>query len=38
LRYADLIRAISATDILEAAKHYLNPDSLAIATAGTFED
>jgi zinc protease len=37
LRYADLIRAISATEILEAARHYLNPDSLAIATAGTLE-
>lgn len=37
LRYPDLIRAITPTDILEAARHYLHPDRLAIATAGTFE-
>jgi zinc protease len=37
LRYTDFIRAISASEILEAARHYLNPDWLAIATAGTFE-
>jgi len=36
-RYTDLIRTISATEILEAARRYLDPDRLAIASAGTFE-
>jgi zinc protease len=36
LRYPDLIRAITAGEILEIAKRYLDPDRLAVATAGTF--
>ncbi len=36
-RYPDLIRKISAEEILETAQKYLHPDRLAIATAGTFE-
>jgi zinc protease len=35
-RYPDLIRAVTPEEILETARHYLNPDRLAIATAGTF--
>ncbi len=38
LRYPDLINAITPSEILNAAQHYLNPDRLAIATAGTFEE
>lgn len=37
LRYHDLIRAITPAEILETAQRYLNPDCLAIATAGSFE-
>ena len=37
LRYADLINAVTPAEILETAQRYLNPDCLAIATAGTFE-
>lgn len=37
LRYPDLVRAITPKAILEAARKYLHPDRLAIATAGTFE-
>jgi zinc protease len=37
MRYSDLVRAISATEILETGRHYLNPEHMAIATAGTFE-
>jgi zinc protease len=37
LRYPDLIRAVTPAEILEVARHYLNPDCLAIASAGTFE-
>ncbi len=35
--YPDLVRRITPQAILEAAQHYLHPDHLAIATAGTFE-
>jgi zinc protease len=37
LRYPELIRAITPAEILETAQRYLNPDCLAIASAGTFE-
>jgi zinc protease len=37
LRYHELVRAVTAEEILEAARKYLNPDRLAIAAAGTFE-
>ncbi len=37
LRYPGLVSAVTATEILEAAKRYLNPERLAIATAGTFD-
>ena len=37
LRYPDLISAVTAGEILETAQRYLNPDCLAIATAGTFD-
>jgi zinc protease len=37
LRYPELINAVTPSEILEAAQHYLNPDRLAIATAGTFD-
>jgi zinc protease len=36
-RYEGLIRAVNPAEILEIAQHYLNPDRLAIATAGTFD-
>lgn len=36
LRFSDLIRAITAEEIIETARRYLDPDRLAIATAGTF--
>jgi zinc protease len=36
-RYPDLIRAITPEAILETAQRYLDPDRLAIATAGTFD-
>jgi zinc protease len=35
-RYPDLVRGITAEEILEAARRYLHPDRLAVATAGTF--
>ncbi len=34
LRYADEIRAVTAEDVLAAARHYLNPDAFALAIAG----
>lgn len=37
LRYPDLIGAVTPAEILETAQRYLNPDCLAIATAGTFD-
>ena len=37
LSYSDLINAVTPAEILETAQRYLNPDRLAIATAGTFE-
>jgi zinc protease len=36
LRYPSLVNAMTAAEILETAQRYLNPDCLAIATAGTF--
>ncbi len=36
-RYPDLVRGITADEILETARRYLHPDRLAVATAGTFE-
>lgn len=33
-RYADLIRSITRQDVLDAARHYLNPDRLGVAIAG----
>ena len=36
-RYPDLIRGINPAEILETAQHYLHPDRLAIATAGSFD-
>jgi zinc protease len=33
-RYPDLVRAITAEQVLQAARHYLDPDRLAIAVAG----
>ena len=38
LRYPDLIKAVTPAEILETAQHYLNPDCMAIATAGTFDE
>jgi zinc protease len=38
LRYPDLIRSVTTDKILQAARQYLNPDRLAIATAGTFDN
>ncbi len=35
-RFAGLVAAITPDEILQAAQHYLHPDRLAIATAGTF--
>jgi zinc protease len=35
-RFAGLVAAIIPEDVLQAAQHYLHPDRLAIATAGTF--
>jgi zinc protease len=36
LRYPDLIRKITADEILQSARKYLDPDRMAIAMAGTF--
>ncbi len=33
-RYADLVRAVTPEQVLETARNYLNPEKLAIATAG----
>lgn len=33
-RYPDLVRSVTAEQILQAASHYLDPDRLAIAVAG----
>jgi zinc protease len=35
-QYPDLVRGITADEILETARRYLHPDRLAVATAGTF--
>jgi zinc protease len=37
LCYPDLVNAVTPAEILKAAQRYLNPDRLAIATAGTFD-
>lgn len=36
-RYPNLVRGITAEEILEIGRRYLHPDRLAVATAGTFE-
>jgi zinc protease len=36
LRYPDLISSVTPGEIMEISRQYLNPDCLAIATAGTF--
>jgi zinc protease len=36
-RYPNLIAAVTPAEILETARHYLHPDRLAIASAGTFD-
>ncbi len=33
-RYPDLVRDVTAADVLESARKYLNPERLAVATAG----
>ena len=33
-RYPDLVRKVTAADVLEAARKYLDPERLAVATAG----
>jgi zinc protease len=33
-QYSELIRAVTPQDVLEAARHYLDPDRLGIASAG----
>ncbi len=33
-RYPDLVRTVTAADVLEAARKYLDPERLAVATAG----
>ena len=33
-RYADRIKAVKRADVLAAARKYIDPDKLAIATAG----
>ena len=33
-RYPDLVRAVTAADVLEVARKYIDPDRLVIATAG----
>ena len=35
-RFEGLVRAVTPGEVLEAARRYLHPDRLAIATAGTF--
>jgi zinc protease len=35
--YPDLVRKVTAEEILETARKYLHPDQLAIVTAGTFK-
>ena len=37
LRYPDLVKGITAAEILQTAQRYLHPDRLAVATAGTFK-
>ena len=34
LRYPEIIQSITADEILEASRKYLNPDRLAVAVAG----
>lgn len=33
-RYPDMVRAVTAADVLEAARKYIDPERLAVATAG----
>jgi zinc protease len=33
-RYPDMVRAVTREDVLEVARHYLDPAKLAIAVAG----
>ena len=33
-RYPDLVRSVTASDVLDAARKYIDPDRLAVATAG----
>ncbi|HEX2697300.1 MAG TPA: pitrilysin family protein [Anaerolineales bacterium] len=33
-RYADLVKAVKPADVLEVARKYIDPDRLAVATAG----
>ncbi|MGB9672555.1 MAG: M16 family metallopeptidase [Anaerolineales bacterium] len=37
LKYADLVRSVTVEQILETAQRYLDPQRLAIVSAGTFE-
>jgi predicted Zn-dependent peptidase len=34
LRYADMVRAVTREDVLQAARHYWHPDRYALAIAG----
>jgi len=36
LRYPDLVNRVTAEEILETAQRYLDPERMAVATAGTF--
>lgn len=36
-RYPDLVKAVTPEQVLQAAQHYLHPQRLAIASAGSFE-
>jgi zinc protease len=33
-RYANLVKKVTREDVVEAARKYIDPDRLAIATAG----
>ncbi len=33
-RYPDLVKAVTAADVLKVARKYIDPDRLVIATAG----
>jgi zinc protease len=34
-RYPDLIKSVTRADVLEVAQKYIDPDRLAVATAGS---